>query len=412
MRADALYEKGDYKTAAETYQVVLKTPEALKGLKPEVQAGVYFRSAWSSYSIKDYDPAVARFEELLKKFPGDALRPQSLWLKGLTEIQLKKNDAALKSWQQLIDASPKFELRELLLWQAAMLAGGQKNSASLEKNLSLLLAEFPKSTHAAESHYWLALVRQDAADDLGALTHWMQARRLDTGKYYAVATPQIIRILLQKQNLKDLRTEVDAYDQWRLKNPQNPAVAVTVYEWLGQQLMDGTDPAAAEMYFRKVLASSSDPAQRKRVQLRLAMLMSQLKNSGAAIREWKIYRVNFPEEANRSAVLEPLAKACIEAADFEAAVKLAEQILEQNPEGEYNARGRLLLADVALAKHDYAEAGRLYSAVSLLMDDPVLTPLALAKGERAWRLAGDEKKADQILLRLKKQYPEYKMSGN
>ena len=414
MRADALYEKGDYKAAAGIYPEVLKTPEVLKSLKPEVQAGVYFRSAWSSYSVKDYDLAAARFDDYLKKFPGDGLRPQALWLKGLAEIQLKKNDVALQSWQELIDTVPKFEQRELLLWQAAMLAAGQKKSSCMETWLGLLLVEYPKSVRAAEAHYWLALARQDASDDLAALTHWMQARRLDSGKYYATATPQIIRVLLQKQNLKDLRMEVDAYDQWRLKNPQSPAIAINVYEWLGQQLMEGsgTESMAAEMYFRKVLASSNEPSQRKRVQLKLAMLMSQLKNYGAAIREWKIYRINFPDEANRSAVLEPLAKACIEAADFDMAVKLADQILEQNPEGEYNARGRLLLGDIALARHDYAEAGRLYSAVSLLMDDPVLTPLALAKGEKAWRQAGDEKKADQILLRLKKQYPDYKMPGN
>ncbi len=412
MRADGFYGKSDYKTAAGMYAEVLKAPDALKSLKPELLAGVYFRSAYADFNGKDYENAAARFAEYLGKFPGDPAVPQALWWKGLAETQLAKYDDALKSWQQLIEIAPKFEQRESLLWQASMLAGGQKNNARLETWLSLLLSEFPKSAHTAEAHYWMALARQTAGDDTNALPHWLEARRLDSAAYYAIATPQIIRIVLHKEDLKSLRSEVDAYDSWRMKNPQAPIVSLSVYEWLGQQLMDGSDSPAAESYFRKVLAASKDVPQRKRVQLRLAMLMSQLKNYGAAIREWKIYRVNFPEEANRSAVLEPLAKACLGAADYDSTVKLADQILEQNPEGEYNARGRLLLGDVAMAKLNYDEAGKIYSAVALLIDDPVLTPLALCKAEKAWRLAGAEKKADEVLLRLRKQYPDYKSPSN
>ena len=274
--------------------------------------------------------------------------------------------------------------------------------------LDKLVAEFPKTAHLAEAHYWLALSHEAAKDDNGALAQWIAARNLNATRYYAVATQHVIRILLKKQEVLQLRVEVDKYDQWRLKNPQDPAISLEVYEWLGQQLMDDETPANGEPYLRRVLAASKDNAQRKRVQLRVATLMTRLQNWSGAVKEWTAYRVNFPDESNRSAVLEPLAQAYIGTANYQLAQKLAEQILQQNPEGEYNARGRILLGDIALAKKQYGEAAKIYSAVALLIDNPQLTPLALSKANVSWRLAGNEAKADEALLRLKKQYPDYK----
>jgi lipopolysaccharide biosynthesis regulator YciM len=163
-----------------------------------------------------------------------------------------------------------------------------------------------------------------------------------------------------------------------------------------------------EVYLRRVLAGTRNNDQRKRVQLRVAMLMSKLQNWQGAVREWTAYRANFPEETNRSVVLEPLAQAQIGVGNYDLAQKLSEQILQQNPEGENNARGRILLGDIALAKKQYDAAAKIYSAVALLIDNPQLTPQALAKANAAWRLAGNEAKADEALLRLKKEYPDYK----
>jgi len=201
---------------------------------------------------------------------------------------------------------------------------------------------------------------------------------------------------------------VELYDKWRVKNPQDPALGLDVYEWLGEQLLAGADPAAGEPYLRRVAAASKDATQRKRVLLRLAMFSSNRENWEAAVRDWSAYRVNFPEDANRTAVLEPLAQAFIRTGNTEAAHKLAEQILQQNPEGEYNARGRLLLGDIAAAKNNFEDAAKIYAAVALLIDHPQLTPTALSKAADAWRRAGNDDKANEALQRLKEQYPNHK----
>jgi lipopolysaccharide biosynthesis regulator YciM len=142
------------------------------------------------------------------------------------------------------------------------------------------------------------------------------------------------------------------------------------------------------------------------VQWWLANLLSDEQDWQAALGEWKSYRANFPDEANRSIVMVPLAQAYIGENDFDPARQLAEQVLKQNPEGEFNARGRLLLGDIAFSQKKFDEAAKTYSAVALLMDDPVLTPIALKKSEVAYRQAGKTAQADQAALDLARRYPD------
>ncbi|MDR1305440.1 MAG: tetratricopeptide repeat protein [Verrucomicrobiales bacterium] len=407
MRADAYYAKGDYAVAAPMYAAVLRQPDALP-LAADVLAGLYFRAGSACYHLRDYAAARHWLAVYLEQFKDGVATPAVLWLQGQAQLAAQDADGALASWSRLLEQYPKFSQRETALWQAALLAGSRRDYARMGGWLGRLMAEFPRTAHLAEAHYWLAVAREAAGDHDGALAQWIAARNLDAARYYAVATQHVINLLLNKREVRQLRAEVDKYGQWRLKNPQDPAISLEVYEWLGRQLADGAQPADGEAYLRLVLQTGKDPAQRKRVQLALALLMTKLQHWETAVRDWTAYRVNFPEDSNRSAVLEPLARAYIATDRREQARKLAEQILRQNPEGEYNARGRLLLGDLAFAGKQYETAAKIYAAVALLIEHPHLTPLALTKAERAWRLAGNEAKADEALLRLRKQFPDYK----
>jgi lipopolysaccharide biosynthesis regulator YciM len=140
--------------------------------------------------------------------------------------------------------------------------------------------------------------------------------------------------------------------------------------------------------------------------------MSKLERHGAAVREWEIFRQKYPDEADRTEVLVPLAEAYLGSAEFEQAGTLAEQILRQNPEGDNNARGRILLGDIEMARRNFDDAAKLFRAVALLAMDEVYAPLALSKAEEAFRRGGKEKEADEMLLKLKKQYPDFKVENN
>ncbi|NJK92899.1 MAG: hypothetical protein HC904_14400 [Blastochloris sp.] len=339
----------------------------------------------------------------MKQFPQEPFSPLALWFKGQAELALGQHEEAWKSWSRLVELGSDFEQRRELLWQGALLAGNLKKYAEMERLLLLFVNEFSKDGLQAEAHALLAQARQEQGAETDAAAFWARARDLDPARYTLEATQQRIRIALSRADLKTLRAEVEIYDQWRLKHRDIPELSLEVMEWLGQQIMEQTAKAEeAEPYLRRVLASSKAATQRKRVQLRLALLMSQLKKHGAALREWQLYRVNFPEEANRSPVLEPLALAMIGAAEYDEAQKIAEQILRQNPEGTYNAKGRLLLGDIQMARRNPREAAKIFSAVSLLVDDLELTPLALARAEKAYRLSGDNAKADEFFITSKK----------
>jgi len=400
LRAETTYETGDYLAAVPMLDVLLKNGSALQQLKPEAQASLFFRRAHSAYVLRDHPAAISHFTKVADRFPQSSMVASALWLKGQSELSLGQSPAALQSWTQLIQSAPLFEQRSEALWQSAQLAGSLKKYPEMQRFLNLFIQEFPQEKRLAEAHALLALAYQELGNTQLCAASWAKARKLDEPRYFVEATQQLIRLALEKSDLKTLQKEVEAYDLWKERRPQVPSMALAVYEWLGQELMLTSDAGLAEPYLRRVLAASKDSPQRKRVQLRLAMLMSQLNNHGGAVREWQIYRVNFPEESNRSPVLEPLAQAQIGAGNFEAAKSLAEQILKQNPEGDYNAKGRLLLGEVEFGKRNYKEAAKIFNAVSVLIDDPTLTPLAQTRAEAAYRLAGDTKKADELQQRL------------
>ncbi|NJL19471.1 MAG: hypothetical protein HC901_04290 [Bdellovibrionaceae bacterium] len=66
------------------------------------------------------------------------------------------------------------------------------------------------------------------------------------------------------------------------------------------------------------------------------------------------------------------------------------------------------MADLAWEKRRYETAAKQYAAVALLIEDAQLTPLALWRAEQAYRKAGQEKEADQAMLRRGKQYPQFR----
>ena len=84
----------------------------------------------------------------------------------------------------------------------------------------------------------------------------------------------------------------------------------------------------------------------------------------------------------------------------------------QQPEGRLNAEGRMLSGDVALARKEYEKASKIFLSISLVFDDPVLTPQALEKAYIALQKSGNEIDAKKTLNKLQSQYSEYKMKLN
>lgn len=407
MRAEGLYDKNDLKNAVPMLASLAAEP-AFAQLGKAVQAGLWFKLGTGRFKLKAFAEAAAAFQQSLALDPKSPYAASALWLQGQAQLEGQKPAEALKTWKKLVETAPAFAEREKVLWKTGLLAVSEKDFAYADALLGQFLKEFPQSDFRAEAWYWRALTRQETGNSEGSAEAWKKARELDGARYFALATQQLIRLGLEKKDLKSLVDEVERYDTWRLRNPKTPEVQLEVYEWMAQELAAKTDAKLKESalpYYRKVLAAAKDREQIRRVQVQQALLLGELKNWGAAREAWKTFQASFPDQANQNQVLLRLAEACLGSAAYEETTALAEQLLRQNPEGDYNAKARLLLGEVAYAKGQYAEAGKFFSAVAVLIDDPAITPQALRRAEEAYRKAGDEKQADQFLLERQKRFP-------
>lgn len=411
MRADAYYEKKEYKTAAPMYRALLEIKDRVKELKEQQQAGLWFRWGHSALLSENPNDASKAFEHIVTKHSEVKFLPTVLWLCGQAHLQTDESQKALMCWQRLVKQFPKEKNREDILWCAGMLAGSLKNFEVLKDMLQALIAEFPVSEKAADAHHWLAVAVQQLGEEDEAISYWRTARDLNKEKYYETATQQIIRHAVEKQSLQELIDEVDAYDNWRIDHPKAPPVSENVYAWIAQELSEGKNPEKSERYYRKVLALSQDADKQRAARLGIAKLMSKLGNHGAALLEWQEYTKAWPEHAKHNVVLENLVIAYKGSAKFSEAMATAEQLLKQNPQGEWGAKARLLMADVYFGQRDYRESAKLYKFVARMpgfSKKEEFAARALDGAEKSYRELGIEELADEMLLQLNKKFPNYR----
>ncbi len=106
-------------------------------------------------------------------------------------------------------------------------------------------------------------------------------------------------------------------------------------------------------------------------------------------------------------ILLALGKAQLGASNFDAAKKLGEQALLQEPEGPHSAAARMLLGETAFATSNYPEAARMFATLAVLFDDPAITPQAESRAADAFERAGDAKSAAEWRQKLKDKYPQF-----
>ncbi len=408
IRADSFFRQRILKTAGPMYQELLKEPQAIKEISEPTYRQVILRAGICAYGVKDYPQAVKYLTDFLKTDGAKAEKSQAIWLLGQAYLAQNNLKESVGPFRILVEEYPDFNEREELLWKLAYLYGNLKDYANMKQTLLLLLQEFNNDGRKGELYLWLAVSSQQLDQQPDAFEYWGKARLLDAEQYFERATRYRINYALKHKQLEVLADEVARYDAWGREQKKAPALSIEIYEWLAQEYEAAGESEPAEMNYRKVLALDPPTVQEKRTRLKLARMMSKEKRHGAAVREWEIFREKFPEDADRTEVLAPLAEAYLGSAEYVKAEALAEQILRQNPEGQNNALGRILMGDVQMARLNFDEAAKLFRAVALIAMDEVYTPLALSKAEQAFRRGGNEQAADEMFLKLKKQYPDFK----
>ena len=95
---------------------------------------------------------------------------------------------------------------------------------------------------------------------------------------------------------------------------------------------------------------------------------------------------------------------------YDNAQKSADETLQLQPEGTLNARARLLGGRILYGRGDYEQASKAFMSVSVLYDDPDITPQALRLAADSLEKAGKSAEAIKATEELKSRFPNEAVS--
>jgi TolA-binding protein len=218
------------------------------------------------------------------------------------------------------------------------------------------------------------------------------------------AKASLLSILCEYQ-LKDaakLTADIGAYEDAKMQ----PPVPAEILRWLGEKEYDARDFAGAETH----LAAATDSPGNRLADTWLLLARTRLsleKWDGALTAAGHYLDAGSLEPAAQAQGLLVRGDALLGLAHYDEAQKASDQVLELQPEGTLNAKARLLAGHVALARGKPEEAAKLFMSISVLYDDPQITPDALVQAVAAFEKAGKSTEAAKASDELKSRYPDY-----
>lgn len=402
LKAESYFKKADYANAAPVYASLDRSK-----LAASLRAEALFKLGWSLVQTKSSEKAVAAFSTFLDENPSHKLAASALVQRGVAWQQSKQLVPALKDFETVITKYPKARERELALQQKALILGQQQDNPGMADTFRQLLRDFPKSTAAAQAHYWIGWAAFEGKDYKTAAAELAAARAADPKQFGERASLRIILSHFYLEDREELAKEVDAYAK---SNPKGK-IPVEVPRWLADAYYKAADFPSAEKFY--ALITSRDDASEAAPTDWLNLGRSQLaeKKWEAAIDTLTHYLTVAPDPVPHATGLLALGEAQLGFEKTDAADQSAADALKLQPEGTLNAQARILSAKILMARGKFDDALKVLQAVAIVMDDPDITPQALELAIEAARKVGKDPEAAKILNELKTRYPEYKLSA-
>jgi TolA-binding protein len=398
LKAEALYKQQKFSEAAPIYEQLRASQ-----LVPKLRAEAAYKLGWCFLQLKDPARVIESFSYFLKAFPDDAQAPVALTQRALAYQQSKNSAAAIDDLTTLITKYPAAKEREAALQQKALLLVEQDRLPEMAQTFQQLLKEFPKSAAAAQANYYIGKAAFDMKDYRRCIPSLDTARRSNRAQYYHLAT---LRIILAQFYLRDRGGATGEVDAFLASNP-NAAVPAEVLEWLGIEFYNEKNYAAAAKYLSALARVENSAAVKPDYWFYLGDAASKLNKFDEAEAAFTHYLQTSNDPAGKAKALLALGATKIAAHKPDDAEKIAAEIMTLQPEGRVNAEARLLAGDVNFERQRFEEAGKAYTGVALLYDDPAITPRALDKAAAAYRRAGKTEEADRIAKQLRNRYPNY-----
>jgi TolA-binding protein len=322
--------------------------------------------------------------------------------------------AATDAWKvvqsQAPDGSPeqRMALESLGLIYAR---GGPAQEAIAVKTFQILLKKYPQSQLRNMASFAVGDSLFKNHDYKGAEPFLLDARNWDAATWMQPATQ---RLVLGAYGMKDYNKTVAYVKEYdTLPAPTDPQAQIAarlpaaVFYWLGETARKTGHLDAAEAYYTRVTQHPDPGDLLAGAWWQLGEVQSQLRDWPAAVASYEQYRKLKPDAKDATVVLLALGRAQLGAKNDEAAKALGQQALLQEPEGPNSAAARMLLGEIAFDLRNFPEAARTFATLSVLFDDPRITPQAIARAADSFEQAGDTKSTAEWRKKLSDKYPRY-----
>ena len=397
LKAEALYKSKQYAAAVPVYESLQDTD-----LPPNLKADSLFKLGWCHTQLGNTDSAAKTFSAFISKYPSNKSLPTALAQRGLAFQQAKNFAGALKDFSDILARFPTAKERELALLQKALILGQQQDNQGMAESFRQLLREFPKSTAAAQANYWIGWAAYEAKNYKDAIAPLENARKLNRPEFLERSSLRLINAHYYLEDQDGLAAEIDAYAK-----ASKSKVPAEVVRWLASHFFENKVYDRAAKYYEMLVNREGETTAADLLNLGKCRLNQQ--KQGEAVKTFRRYLETPLQPQDKAAGLIAMGQAQLGLEEFADAQKSADEACIHQPEGRLNAEGRMLAGDIAMARQDYENASKIFLSISLVFDDPVLTPQALEKAYVSLLKAGNEVEAKKTLNKLQSQYSEYQM---
>lgn len=396
LKAEVLFKRADYTGAGKIYEGLIS-----RELPPEVHADALYKMAWCLAATGDHPAAASAYSEFLSKYPDHKLAATALAQRALSKQESKAFDSAIEDFDAIAAKYPGTKEHELALQQKALIFGQQQKYDEMAQAFDKLLGAFPKSAAAGQANFWLGWAAFEQKDYRKAVEKLDLARSLDAAQYGERATLRIILAHYYLQDREAVMREAAGYKGGNLPSE------ITL--WLAAKYVDDGNYAKAESLMLPLTANPA--ALPPDAWIRLAECQIRLGKFREARGPADKYLETARDPVNRSRALLTSARIHLGLKQFSEASAVTEEALMLQPEGSLNAEGRLLQGDILFAQGKYDDAARAYMTVSVLLDDPSITPRALQKAAEAYQRANNRFESEKALAELRQRYPDFNKSA-
>lgn len=397
LKAEVLFKQGNHAGAAVAYAAAAENTS----LKEEQRPAALYKNAWSLAAAGDTAGAVAAYDAFLRRYPRDRLAAGALLQSGMARQKMQDYEGALVDFNRVLKEYPLSAEVELALLQKALTCGQLKRNGEMDSAFRELLEKYPKTGAAAQAHFWIGWVayENDAMEE--AVKRLSDARRLDGKTYGERSTLRIILAHYHQQDFAAALSELDGYNG----APLPPEVLV----WLAREHATAGNHARVEEMLKPLLDGGG--AIPPDAWLLLAGAREALgahdESADAAMR----YLAAAEDPPSRARGHMARARALLGGGRLDEARRDIEQALFLQPEGKLNAEARLLSGEAFFATGDYDSAARSFMAVSVLTDDPEVTPRALRRAADAYLRTFNDAEAGKALEELRQRFPASPLSA-